>query len=162
MRKHAFLKDDIVVMVESVEAEKYKEYTETYNTIIDIEDMIPQPEIGWILVGNKLESSVNSFSLDELDAIQQKAQQAFGQKILIPYINKLGARNFKLTRDGVIVNVSTMASQMSLLKLLLETGALKSSRGLCGQMSSIHTNHVDILNEVIAEITNFLTNNGWE
>lgn len=161
MRKHAFLKDNTVVKVELISSAEYNVQSKLFDSVIDIHDSIPEPDIEWVLVGNTLTPPEHLSSSDELDAIQQKAQQAFGQKILVPYINKLGARNFKLTRDGVAVNVSAMASQMSLLKLLLETGALKSSRGLCGQMITVHPNHADVLTEVITEITNFLTSNGW-
>lgn len=160
MKKYAFLIDNTVVKIETIDENQYEDEIKSHDCIIDVDDMAITPEIGWVLAGNKLVSNYIPAGT-QLDDIQQASQQKFGQKILIPYINKLGSRNLKLTREGVTVDVAVMASQMSLLKLLLETGALKTAKGLSYQMRASHLNHSDILNEIIAEIANFLSTNGW-
>jgi len=40
-------------------------------------------------------------------------------------------------------------------------GALKTARGLAYQMKSVHINHIDILDNLISEITNFLQVHGY-
>ena len=161
MRKYAIIDNNIVVKVLNLSETEIQTEVEYHSMVLDIEDLIPCPEVGWILEGNTLRFIKSNLTSEQLDDIQQESQQKFGQKILVPYINRLGSRNLKLARDGVPVDVSVMASQMSLLKLLLETGALKTARGLTYQMATVHVNHSDILNLIIAEITNFLSNQGW-
>jgi hypothetical protein len=73
----------------------------------------------------------------------------------------MGARNLKLSEEGVVVDVASLASQLSSIKLLLETGALKTARGICTLQKPNFSNHSDIFQVVIDEITNFLNTNGY-
>lgn len=129
--------------------------------VIDIEDMIPQPEAGWKLDGNKLVPGQTEMTLDQADLYQQTAQRKFGLKLLPMAVDMVGARNFKLYREGTAVDVAVLAGQMASIKLLMEGGALKTVRSLCSYLKPSFPNHEDILDFIIAEITNFLTNNGW-
>jgi hypothetical protein len=54
MRLHAFLKDNTVVEIRSISEQQYFEEIRNYELILDIEDQILKPQIGWILKGNKL------------------------------------------------------------------------------------------------------------
>jgi hypothetical protein len=54
MRKHAFLKENIVVKVESITEEQYIELIREYQNIIDVEDLIVTPSIGYVLSGSML------------------------------------------------------------------------------------------------------------
>lgn len=164
MALHACLNNKTVAeIVEITSYEEYESYSKKYSTVLDISNYIITPQVGWILAGYILSAPVNhELSLDEQDAYQQKAQRLFGLKILPIAVDKLGARNLKLSRDGIPADVATLASQMASIKVLLEGGALKTVRGLCVSIKPMHPNHTDILDEVIAEISNFLESNGWQ
>jgi hypothetical protein len=56
MRKHAFIKDNIVISVESITEDEYIQRISNYQTIIDIEDNSQLVENGWLLSGNHLVS----------------------------------------------------------------------------------------------------------
>lgn len=161
MRKYAIVSNQVVQSIVTVEDEAASELVRTNEMVIDIEDQIPQPEVGWVLSGNALLAPIQNMSNDQLDAYQQKAQRLFGLKILPAAVDKIGARNLKLSREGTPADVATLASQMASIKVLLEGGALKTVRSICGAIKPMHPNHADVLDEVIAEITNFLQQNGW-
>lgn len=161
MRKHAIVNDSIVSEIVYLNEDETIERSR-YSLVIDIEDMVPSPEIGWILEGNKLMLSPSSYSLDEFDAIQQNSQRLFGEKLLKVAVDKIGARNLKLARENTPADIAALASSMASLKLLLEGGALKTVIGLCNAVKNNFPNHTDILQSVIDEISNFLNENGWE
>lgn len=161
MRKYAIVTNQVVSSIIDADDENASELVKTNEMVIDIGDQIPQPEVGWTLSGNCLIAPVQNMSFDELDAYQQKAQRLFGLKILPLAVDKIGARNLKLAREGTPADVATLASQMASIKVLLEGGALKTVRTICGAIKPMHPNHSDVLDEVMAEITNFLQQNGW-
>ena len=161
MKKYAIVDDNIVTEVLDLDDEGVRREQAYHSLVIFVQEHDPIPTVGWELRGNILVKPLSDLTLEQLDDIQQESQQRFGQKVLIPYINKLGSRNLKLARESTPVDVSSMASQMALLKLLLETGALKTARGLSYQMKAVHANHVDILDTLISEITGFLISHGW-
>lgn len=161
MRKYAIVSNQVVQSIITAEDEAASELVKTHEMVIDIEDQVPQPEVGWTLSGNTLVAPIQSMTNDQLDAYQQKAQRLFGLKVLTVAVDKVGARNLKLSREGTPADVATLGSQMASIKILLEGGALKTVRSICGAIKPMHPNHADVLDEVVAEITNFLQQNGW-
>jgi len=161
MRKYAKLQNNIVTEILSLEDFEIFKSQKT-GMLIDIEDLYPEPKVGWELEGNKLVEVENNLPVEELEKAQQESQSKKGLKILPIVINKLGARNLKLAREGVNSNVAAMVSEMAIMKLLLETGALKTARTLTSQMALKYTYHSDILQETIDDITSFLKENKWE
>lgn len=161
VKKYAVLENNIVIEILDLTDEEVVKEASYHEAVILIDDMIPQPEVGWLLVGNKLESNSVSMTQDQKDLFQQKAQRKFGLYILPIAVDQIGARNLKLAREGIPADVATLAAQMASIKVLLEGGALKTVRGLCAGIKPMHPNHSDILDFVISEITVFLNNNGW-
>jgi hypothetical protein len=160
MRKYAILTDNKITEIVNAEESEIREIARS-KMIVDIEDLIPEPGINWILQGNKLVPP-SELNTEERDLFQQTAQRKFGEKLLPIAVDKIGARNLKLVREGNPTDVATLASQMASIKILLEGGALKTARGICSAIKPMHPNHSDILDEVISAISNFLTQNGWE
>lgn len=161
MRKYAILKDLVVNQLVNLSDEEVADMS-TRASLIDVEDMLPQPEVGWVLEGNKLIiSSSSNLTPDECDARQQNTQRLFGEKLLKLAIDKLGARNLKLARENTPADVAALAGQMASIKVLLEGGALKTVRSICNAIKGNFPLHSDILQFVIDEITNFLSENGW-
>lgn len=160
-RKFAIIENNIVVSVEQLDEIEVEARSKEVQALIDIEDMIPQPEVSWILSGNTLQSANSNMSLEEADAYQQKAQRLFGLKILPLAVDKIGARNLKLARETTPADVAALAGQMASIKLLLEGGALKTARTICTAIKPSFPLHADVLQEVVDEINAFLTANGW-
>jgi hypothetical protein len=164
MKLHACIKDNVVdQLVEIVDEEQYQFLAKNYSTILDISETIPQPQVGWVFNGTGLEHpSFQNLSEDEFDSFQQTAQRQYGQKLMEKLVDSLGARNLKLTREQTPVDVASLAGQLSAIKLLLETGALKTVRGLCVAIKPAFPNHSDILQSAIDDITVFLETNDFE
>lgn len=161
MREYAIIDDNKVIDIISLDDEGYLDRARGHQCVIDIEDIIPKPQVGWILEGNIIKPVSIELNPDQLDLIQQTSQRQFGLKLLPIATDLVGARNLKLARDGVPVNVASLAGQMASVKLLLEGGALKTVRGLVGALKITFPSHADIMDLIISEITNFLINNGW-
>ena len=57
MRLHAFLRDNVVVELRSITDEQYLNEVKNYQTIIDVDNLLITPAVGWMLVGNSLAPS---------------------------------------------------------------------------------------------------------
>ncbi len=161
MRKYAALNNNIVIAILDLEDNEYSENAKKHDLLIDINDITPEPQIGWVLNGNKLENPNTNLTPDEYDKFQQTTQRKFGQQILIAAVDKVGARNLKLARDGTPANVAALGNAMASIKLLLEGGALKTARDVCSMIKPAHPNHEDILQSVVDEINAFIIKNNF-
>lgn len=93
---------------------------------------------------------------------RQRAQREFGLYLVPELIDLMGARNLSLIQAGVSVNIPAIASDNASIKLLIETGALSTARSICTQLKRKYPYHVEIYDHVIEDITEFLTENGYE
>jgi hypothetical protein len=98
----------------------------------------------------------------ETNLAQQTEQREYGLQLIPILIDKMGGRNLTLAQNGATVNMIAIASDNSSVKLLIETGALKTARSICSQLQLKYPTHADIYIEVIDNITNFLTQKGYE
>jgi hypothetical protein len=162
MRKHAFLRENVVVKIESIDESSYSEDSKECQLLIDVEDFNVQPEIGWVLNGSVLESGVTLDNVDQITSEQQKNQRIFGQKLSPILVDKMGARNLRMSLEGQTPNVSSLLSTLGVVKALAETGALKTARGVMMQVKPAYPLYVDILDFAINEISNFLATMGYE
>lgn len=162
--KFAIISNNLIETIMEVESEaelSAKLNLRSVQGVIDITDQVPEPQVGWALIGSELMNQTPPTTSDEHDAYQQKAQRQKGEQLCKKATDLVGARNLKLARELVPVDVALLASQMLSLKTLLEGGALKTVRGLCLAMKAAHPNHADILQSIVDEITEFLIKNNW-
>lgn len=152
--KHAFLKNNVVQLVDDIDEESYLTHAREWDAIINIEGMSPEPAKGWILRGNSL------IAVDPQE--QQQLQQIFGAWLALELVNKTGTRNLTLASQGQSVNVAAVLSSVGSIKALLETGALKTARTIIQMSSSSFPQYQDILNFGIHEISRFLSDKGWD
>lgn len=162
MRRHALVNNNIVTEIIQIDldTDEYIEYSRKNHLIIDVEDD-PMVNVGFILQGNKLVPANTLLQVEVTDLYQQTAQRLFGQKILPDLIDQVGARNLKLTREQVVVDVAALGLQMNMVQILLNGGALKTVRGLCAALKPMFPHHSDILDLAINKITEFLIQNKW-
>jgi hypothetical protein len=161
MRKYAFLQNNVVVKIESITDEQYLDESRIYQLIVDIEDQIPLPQVGWTLNGNALISGLSGYTPEELDKIQQQKQREFGAKLALNLVDMMGSKNLTLTRQGEVVNVSNLLTQLNSIKALLETGAVKTAKGLIMYIYASFPVYQPILDYALFEINTFLANNGY-
>ncbi len=158
MRRYALINDGVVVDTVNLEIEELEQIIKDYNSVIDIEDHIPQPNIGWVLVGNKLElpNSISDREKMEVDLNDKKS--VFGRKLARDAVNRVGARNKILNKNGA--QVTALLNQLLGVKMLLETGALGTARYSCTLLKQVHTEYADIFDLVIDEVNYFEANFG--
>ena len=107
-------------------------------------------------------TAYNSAIQYENNLAQQTEQREYGMQLIPILIDKMGGRNLTLAQNGTTVNMIAIASDNSSVKLLIETGALKTARSVCAQLQMKYPAHADIYSEVIDNITTFLIQKGYE
>lgn len=158
MGKYALVNNNIVTDIIETDLENLMEFSLVNNSVIDVTDILPLPALGWVLNGNKLELPQGSSDREafEIDLNDRKVEA--GIKLSRTAVNKIGARNKILNKNGT--QVIALLTQLIGVKSLLETGALGTARASCVQLKSVYTEYTDIFDYIIAEINNFESNFG--
>jgi len=160
IRTFALLLDNIVLAVEQLDIDDdalMQSVGQHYSNIVDIEDMIPRPDVSWILVGNQLvpDSSIEPFLL------QQKTAREFGLRFSGEIADLIGARNLKLAAGGTTVNIATILQQLNTLKALLDTGCLRAAVNMATAVSPSFPAYSDIFNYAVMGVNAFLAEKGY-
>lgn len=159
MRKYALINDSIVTGIIDVEEDiQLQELSKTNHLVIDITNLDPQPQVNWILNGNKLEFPNGTSNREKLEIELAEKKTDFGIKLARSAIDRIGARNKILNKNGV--QVATLLTQLLNVKALLETGALGTARYSCTQLRAVYTEYQDIFDIVISEINLFEATSG--
>lgn len=153
MRKYALLQNNVVVEVRQLEEQEVQMLGLNYSMIIDIEDELPQPSVGWKFEGNKLVPQSSGQTQEQYEIELASKKTSFGISLAREAIDKIGARNKILNKTGS--QVTTLLNQLVGVKLLLETGALGTARYSCTQLKAVYTEYTDIFNIVIDSINEF-------
>jgi hypothetical protein len=83
MRLHAFLRENVVVKVESIDEAQYAEQIKDYQNIIDVQDLLITPSVGYILSGNQLVPGVGqSVSVKQMIIAKLTNYQAVAPALL--------------------------------------------------------------------------------
>lgn len=153
MRKYALINNLIVTGVIEIEEYDYCDYAKSNNLVIDITDLDPQPQVNWVLNGNKLEFPNGESNREKLEIELAEKKTDFGIKLSRIAIDRIGARNKILNKNGS--QVSVLLNQLLPVKLLLETGALGTARYSCSQLKTVYIEYEDIFDYVINEVNVF-------
>lgn len=150
-RRYALLENQVVVEVRSMEEDEVSKVS-IQTQVVDVEDMLPMPDVGWTLVGNCLVANVGvTEEQREIELASRK--RLAGKKISNKYIDLIGARN-KLTSKTTQQIVSVLTA-LSPIRALLETGALGTARSSILQVSAGFPDYQDIFEAAINEINDF-------
>lgn len=106
----------------------------------------------------------NQFYITEMkdyNTMKQELQMEYGNYILPELVNGMGIRNLELASQGVVVNTVGIAQDNAGIKLLLETGALRTAVSLASQLKQKYNNHASVYDGMINEINNFLVEKGF-
>lgn len=158
MKKYALVNNSMVTKLAEVEEDGFPELIKSNEMVIDITDEVPQPTIGWVLNGNKLQIPQNLSSREEFEIDLNSRKAEFGSKLSKSAVDRIGARNKILNRSGP--QVIALLTQLLGVKSLLETGALGTARYSCIQLKAVYSEYADIFDEVISQINSFESNFG--
>ena len=153
MKKYALVNNAAVTnIIESVEFD-YDLYIKANHMVIDITDQSPAPQIGWVLDGNELELPTGISDREKMEIDLNRRKREFGIVISNNCIDKIGARNKILNKNGS--QVTALLTSLLGVKALLETGALGTARYSCVQLKLVYTEYNDIFDYVINEVNAF-------
>ena len=150
-RKYALLENNIVIEIRSIEDSEVSEVAKL-NMLIDIEDQLPEPTIGWMLQGNKLVAMENQ-TQEQFEIELAGKKRVAGKAISDKCIDMIGARNKMLSKTTQ--QIVAVLTALSPIRALLETGALGTARTSIGQASAGYPDYADIFQEAINEINDF-------
>lgn len=153
MRKCALLSNGVVTKILDVEESEMQDLARFSEMLIDITDEVPQPAIGYVLNGNTLQIPQNLSSREEFEIDLNSRKSDFGTKLAKSAVDRIGARNKILAKNGT--QVMSLLNQLIGVKALLETGALGTARYSCMQLRVAYTEYQDIFDIVISEINSF-------
>lgn len=161
MSLHALIDDYVIVDIKDLIDEDIFAESRCHQMVLDITGIIPAPLVGWIFDGYGFVSSREPLSANEIVVLQQRTQREFGQVLVIKAVDALGVRNLELYNAGTVVNIASIAQQMLSMRILLESGALKTCVGLCNAIKASYPQYIDIFDMVIKETTDFLNANNY-
>lgn len=153
MSKYALVNNTVITNIIESEDFNYAEYSKSNHMVIDITDLIPTPQIGWILNGNQLELPLGVSDREKMEIDLNRRKREFGTVISNMCIDKIGARNKILNKNGT--QVTALLTALLGVKSLLETGALGTARYACTQLKLVYTEYSDIFDYVINEVNAF-------
>lgn len=158
VRKYAALKNGIVSQVLELELEDVLNFSSKHEMILDIEDIVPIPTVGYVLEGNKLVLPQDAVSRELFEIELNNKKSEFGIKLAKDAVNRIGARNKILNKTGP--QVTALLTTLIGVKHLMETGALGTARSMCVQLKTVYLEYTDIFDIIINEINIFEANFG--
>lgn len=158
MRKYALVNNNIITDIKDLEEDEFRTLSKSNDMIVDIEDMSPQPLLRWVLNGNKFEIPNGNSDREKFEIELASKKTDFGIKLARHCVDRIGARNKILNKDGT--QVSAILNSLMPVKLLLETGALGTARYSCTLLKVVYTEYSDIFQYIIDEVNAFELANG--
>jgi hypothetical protein len=161
-KTYALVSDYAVQKLLELTEDEVQVFGRVFQNVIDCDGIVPTPQVGWKFDGRNFLPPTDGLSEEGVLEAQCVVQRQFGQKMVLNAVDRIGARNLLLINNGVPIDIPALLTQMMPVKILLETGALKTARGALVQIKQILPTHADILDGAIVNITQFLVTNGYE
>lgn len=156
MRTYALINDNEVVKVEEMEDSEVAEAMRSYQLAIDITDQVPQPDVGWRFVGNKLEPYDDNLTDEQKDLIRMERRFVFGNSLCDEAVKLLSVRNRALGKTSAQVNqiISTFAP----IEMALRKCALPTAVGGIQAMAPSFPEYSQDFDYLLGKLSSFLAN----
>ena len=152
--KYAVLENNVVVALMDLEEQEVAEASLKHQLLIDIDTTSPQPQVGWVLVGNKLAPS-SPMPIEQIIQAKIKKAREFGTKLVGDAVDRIGAKN--VLSGKTEAQVLEVAAMLQPIKQLLEGGALATARTQLGLVRSmVDTGLQGEIDWAAAQITAYL------
>jgi hypothetical protein len=154
MRKYALIKNNVVVSVETMEEETYREKAKEHQLIVDIEDLAVEPQVGWVLEGNRLIHFSQDLSPEQLEDLRMRARFKVGNKVCDEAVIMISGRNRMLAKTSAEVN--QIITTFMPIEQAMRKCALPTALGGINQMRAGFPEYDDIFAYVAGELSNYL------
>lgn len=157
-RKYALVNNLVITDIKNLTESEFLVEISRNNMVVDIEDVVPQPQLRWVLNGNRFEIPQGASSREQFEIALAEKKMDFGSSLAKFCVARVGARNKILNKDAQ--QVTNILNSLMPVKLLMETGALGTARLVCQNLLSVYTEYADIFQHVINEINSFENSHG--
>lgn len=154
MRKYAIVDNNVVIQIKEMDESEYMTLSRQHQLIIDITDMLPQPSLSWLLVGNALQAPSGSLTQEQQLEIIVGQYRKYGEELSKVLNDKVGARNLMLGKTEA--QISSLVTTLISIGTLLEKGALKTARTVMQQVNPGFSEYSDIFDYGIDAITSYV------
>jgi hypothetical protein len=124
-RKFAVINNNIVTSIMDLDDDSINDIIKQNDMVIDVEDELVTPVVGWVLYGNKI-ISTNSISMEEIVRGKIKNARLFGAALISEAADRIGALN--IISGKTEAQVSEVINILLPIRILLESGALNTAR----------------------------------
>ena len=157
MALHACIEDNKVhSLVDIINEEHYRSLIVGFSNIIDISNIIPQPQVGWLLVGTEL--TPVDLTPDQIQANLEKnvtgPAVSFGISLKRDVTAKIGAKNLMLNKT--IAEISQLVPVLNGIGALLDSGALHTAKDVINANKVNFPEYTAEFDYVINSINSFL------
>lgn len=156
MQKYALIQNNEVVELKDLQDEEVAEALKTFQLAIDITDQLPQPEVGWKFVGNKLEPFDDNLSDEERDLIRMDRRFRFGNALCDEAVKILSVRNRALDKSSAQVN--QIISTFTPIEMALRKCALPTAAGGIQAMAPSFPEYSQDFDYLLGKLNSFLAN----
>lgn len=154
MKKYALVKNDVVISVEMLTEDAYRQKSMECQVIVDISELVIEPEIGWVLEGNALRPHSSNISLEKIEDTKMRNRFKVGNKVCDEAIVLISGRNRMLEKNSTQVN--QIITTFTPIELAMRKCALPTALLGIAQMRSLFPEYLDIFDYVSSELTNYL------
>lgn len=155
IRKFAGIKNNQVVALIDIPEEEYRQSSGNYELLVDVQDAVPMPEVGWFLVGNQIiKINPDGKSQEDLEREKNKWKREFGTALSGEMMDRLGARNVILKKSGAFV--TGMLINLGPISSLLNSGAIQTAYAATQSARAAYTEYQDILDLALDRMDSFL------
>ena len=157
MALHACMNGDVIVSkVDIISEDQYQLLATSYSTLIDISQLTPEPQIGWVNVNGVLSDPV--VTPEQIQANLEKNITGpaieFGIKLKKELTAKIGAKNLMLGKT--MTEISSLVSSLVSIGFILEGGALYTAKDAMEQAKAGYPDYTTEFDYGIAKINEFL------
>ena len=151
--KCALIKNGKVDSVKELTEEEYFKEAKSYELIIDITEIFPEPSVGWELQGNRLVFSVDE---DKKTDLILDMRFKFGNRLADDMVKKMSKVNLKLIAQGQTLNINTVVSNFVGVEAALRKCAIPTAKSAITSLLAAYPEYTEEFNHALSEINNYL------
>jgi len=155
MKKYAVLNNNIVTEIALLETEDSIAKAMVSQMVVDVDDLLIQPEIGWVLVGNEIKPASPLSAEARLIKIMQMRFK-FGNQLADLMVQKMSIRNVTLIAAGQTMNINAVIQTFSGIEAALRKCAIPTARAGIIAMSATYTDYSEEFAFALSELNNYL------
>lgn len=156
MSLHACIKDGKVSqLIEISSEEQVYELSVNYSTVVDVSEMSPQPQIGWVIDGININPPA-PLSTDLKMKTIMDMRFKFGNDLADAMVKKMSIRNIALINSGQTLNINTVIQTFSTIENAIRKCAIPTAKSALTSILPLYPEYNEEFTYALNEINNYL------